>query len=232
MCAGDLVLRSHLSCNEDTKHVRLPLQDVIASRPHGLVYGSIWHGAPCVIKIHFGVSFRLFTEEVALRRLKGIDGVVSLEKMITSSTYSALVLTPRARTLATESKRMSRTAVIHVWVRVVNILRQVHARGVVHADISPDNVLLDGNQVIISDWDCAVPLHSTTPFRGKVQYASRNMLYAKARQTECPVTVSVDLEAVLNSAACTLSCAKYELQLCDNSSAYTKCINALKKYID
>lgn len=228
---GDFVLRSHLSFDEDAKHVSLPLQHTLASRPHGLVYASVWHGAPCVVKIHFGFSIRLLNEAAALRTLKGIDGIVTLEKIITTSNYSALVLSPRAKTFATESKRMPRSDVIRVWVRVVEILQQVHARGVVHADISPDNILLDGgDRVIITDWDCAARLHSTTQFRGKVQYASRDMLHAKALQTECPVTIAVDLEAVLNSAACTLSCPKYELKLCGKSSPYAACVALLQKY--
>src|SRR6185295_15102517 len=52
--------------------------------------------------------------------------------------------------------------VVRILREVVDALAEAHARGVVHRDIKPDNVLIRGNHVVVTDFGVAKAVSEAT----------------------------------------------------------------------
>ena len=55
--------------------------------------------------------------------------------------------------------------VAEIGVRVLDALSMAHARGVVHRDVKPANILLDGDRVVLTDFGIAAITSDTTRHR-------------------------------------------------------------------
>lgn len=110
-----------------------------------------------------------FRREVeALSVLDGLDGVVRVLATGQTSDGDPFIVMP----LMTQSlQRVIGTWGPMRWMEaarivadVAEVVHQAHVRGVIHADIKPENLLLDeANNVYVSDFGIARVLHPTTP---------------------------------------------------------------------
>lgn len=75
----------------------------------------------------------------------------------------------------------------HLWSAHVQTLRNhlsdVHAKGVIHGDLKPSNVIINGQDVRLIDWEHAIPIGqplASWPHRAvSLGYASARQLWAK-----------------------------------------------------
>ena len=63
-------------------------------------------------------------------------------------------------------QRMSARDVVRILHDVVDALAYAHARGVVHRDIKPDNILTSGMHALVTDFGVAKALSAASPVHG------------------------------------------------------------------
>jgi serine/threonine protein kinase len=87
---------------------------------------------------------RLRHEREVLRRLAGVPGVVQLADL-PQPPDSILLADVHAVPLTTRTPPWQPAAVCQLGLELARTLAAVHARGVVHGDITPSNILLTGD---------------------------------------------------------------------------------------
>ena len=118
----------------------------------------------CVIKCTDSAVSRLRKERELLNHVGEIPGIPRISDFVQSEGYDYLVLRHvPGRTwfeavdqIGAEASFLSNTK-LRSWTKtLIDTLENIHSRGVVHRDIKPDNLIVDGNDSVhIIDFDAA-----------------------------------------------------------------------------
>jgi serine/threonine protein kinase len=94
-------------------------------------------------------------------------GILKVENYgVTSLQKKALVVSPVGTPLK-ELRELPTDRLIHIFERVIQILRHVHAKGIIHGDISPSNILITkDDQVYVIDWGSALQKETLCQING------------------------------------------------------------------
>lgn len=85
-------------------------------------------------------------------------------------------LAARLATLRGEGRPMPVSEVVRITTRVCEVLANAHAKGVLHLDVKPDNVMLEPfGHVSVIDWGMA-RFHDPAPYRAQLALAGEVML--------------------------------------------------------
>ncbi len=108
---------------------------------------------PCVTKrFPPGFTPERNKENGALKRLNGVSGVPGLHK-----SYRRLLVMESAPGASLEGKQLSEEQALSVLTQLQATLAEVHSRGVIHADVKPDNMIFsDSGKLFLIDWGSAV----------------------------------------------------------------------------
>ena len=80
-------------------------------------------------------------------------------------------LAERLRSLRAAGRKMSISEALRVVTRVCETLANAHHKGIVHLDVKPDNVMLQGyGRVSVIDWGIA-RFHDEAPYRAHIEHA-------------------------------------------------------------
>ncbi len=107
-------------------------------------------------------------QEARVLALLQHPNIVAIEDTVEVGGLPGLILelVSEGRTLAsviTESRGlMSVSRLRHIGTQLIDALAAVHAAGIVHRDVKPSNVLLDGDRALLCDFGLA-KLHSSDP---------------------------------------------------------------------
>ena len=174
---------------------RLPLLDVLSDASEDRwVFESVYEQEPCVVKVERRTSPQIPSEVANLQKLAGICGVPTiLDHQIRQCCLLALKPVGRALT----ALQLVPKEVNDICRQIFQVLASAHARGVVHLDVSPDNIILtESNNAILVDWGVAVATGTPVGFVGKPCFAS-------ARRLGCQDTLAAlpeeDFEALLHT---------------------------------
>ena len=88
---------------------------------------------------------RRVQHEYGLLRLLRGDGVIGVREIIRDGSHVALIIENFGEALATwiAGRRFSLGEALDVGIELARILARIHAAGVVHRDINPQNILYD-----------------------------------------------------------------------------------------
>ena len=122
------------------------------------MYKGDWLGKEVAVKFYRKeFEFALQHEvEMLTRLLQGIQGIPTL--VHTNAAQRYLLMTPIGESLAF---RKSHGRLPYVFIQLVEILRGVHEKGIIHRDIRPANILLVKGEldtkphVVLIDWGFA-----------------------------------------------------------------------------
>ena len=120
------------------------------------------------------VTGRLEHPNIVPVHVLGVDGAgqpVMVMKRIEGVSWRKLLQDPShaawARLLSRHRDRLE--AHVEILLRVCDALEYAHARGVVHRDLKPDNVMLGAfGEVYLLDWGVALDVHAPSPGRAVV----------------------------------------------------------------
>ncbi len=124
----------------------------------GEIYSCTWQGRDLVLKIS-EIEVQLY--EI----IKEIDAVVP-RVGITETPWGPAVLMEKASSVASSPRSKED------MLAVFGALRQLHARGWIHGDVHPGNILLWHDMVVLSDFGLATPEGHTVRGRPPARYAS------------------------------------------------------------
>lgn len=147
--------------------IKLPVEDAASARRFG----------------------RLLHEAEVLVKLAGVRGVVSARALLQHAGAPALVLDDPGfrsldRVLAARG-RLSLEAALRVGVALARVLEGVHAAGVIHKDIKPQNLLVDDSwdQVVLLDFGIASALSEEATSAGIPEALEGTLAYLSPEQT-------------------------------------------------
>ncbi len=127
----------------------------------------------CAVKVQRGWPLTLAREAEALRLLSGCAGVPRVMAFSATSRTATLVTAPLGSPLGSP---ISLSQVQEVCLAVLDILQVVHARGIAHLDVSPDNVVVANRSVYLIDWECFNTIGVLSAFVGKPRFASQRLV--------------------------------------------------------
>jgi len=152
---------------------------------------------PCAVKVlrpdlaSVPTMVRHFFDEAAITRSIRHPGVVPTREAALSDTghfYQAMEFHAADRLDALLDKRghLTYDEVIVLTRELLGILRAVHAEGVVHLDVKPENLFVARDRILLFDFGSAmrvgVPEDGSTPLFGTPEYMAPEQ--AKGRETE------------------------------------------------
>jgi serine/threonine protein kinase len=149
------------------------------------------------VKLETGNERQIPTEASALRRLAGVRGAPRLIATGYGGDFDALVTEPIGVPLRDTS--LTPAEVIDLTQRLVQTLHEVHERGLVHGDVSPDNVVLHNGEPVLIDWGLALPLGTPIRFVGKRRFASARLLRSNELGDDVCVGPDDDFESALHT---------------------------------
>lgn len=146
----------------------------------------------------------IWTEAQALRRLSGVQGVISLIACEGTPDDPVLIL---ERIQGRSLKQVLRHGAItlkqalQLLARLADVVAFVHARGVIHRDVKPDNVLVvegpRGLRPVLIDFGLAVFVDAPTPWSGSQRISgSPHYMAPEAFIPEVPGGFGQDLYAL------------------------------------
>jgi hypothetical protein len=160
------------------------------------VYRAQVKSLSCAVKVEHGWPLTCAREARALRLLAGCLGVPRLVSEKRGVNSATLVTEPLGRQL---DLHLTPERARKVCMDLLEVLQGVHARCVVHLDISPDNVVEVGNSVFLIDWECFNTIGAKSSFVGKPRFASERLVDCGAHGT-VRVSEADDIESVLHVA--------------------------------
>jgi serine/threonine-protein kinase len=111
--------------------------------------------------------------ESELLQLADTPGVVRLIDLILSEDRVILVTEFVEGELLTNAKLPSRAAAVAIGIEIAKILEALHAKGIVHADIKPSNLMVtDEGRVVLIDLGTAQLVEEELPLSGTPAYMS------------------------------------------------------------
>ncbi len=132
---------------------------------------------------------RLLHEYQILCRLSAVPGVVQVRAMIKEAGSAALFLQdPNLRSLdriLAEQARLPLAAALRVALALCRVLEGVHATGIIHKDIKPQNILLnkDCSSVVLIDFGIASELAQEATEAGLPESLEGTLAYISPEQT-------------------------------------------------
>lgn len=141
------------------------------------------------------------TEIAAFSKLTGIKGVPVLYKWIEDENTFFFIMSYHKGPTADEiCKVLSTKEILLFAASLLEIVNEIHKRGVYHLDIKPENVILSRDGPILVDFGCAIT--STTaeieknklPFQGTPAYMAPEMV--KEEKTAAIVLPALDIWSV------------------------------------
>lgn len=126
------------------------------SRGHVFIARDAVHGSFVVLKTGQGVTDSVWHEEDVYGLLRGCVGVPSLLWSGMADGERVLALDVVGLPLSQLRFLLSPVELRDYAGQVVHALRMIHARGVLHCDIKPHNIILRESRVYIVDFGSAV----------------------------------------------------------------------------
>lgn len=136
-----------------------------------MVYCATFQSVECALKVQL---IGRFDQEIwALQTLAGLTGVPTLVFHAQLGSCAYLATTPVGICLLDVHWCLSASTIIDILLLVGKILKETHMIGVVHGDISPDNIILKtvgSREPFLIDWGQARPIGKTAQPGGKIGY--------------------------------------------------------------
>jgi serine/threonine-protein kinase len=108
-----------------------------------------------------------------------------------------LVEGPSVASVMSARGRLATTDVLRIGLAIADALSAAHAAGVIHRDLKPDNVLLEGDRVVITDFGVAATMQSDEPRATSAGGLVGTPAYMAPEQVEGgPVDARTDLYAL------------------------------------
>lgn len=159
------------------KLLSVELGRLLGTGAQGRVYSTL-EPMGCFIK-HYDDATDQGAELTILLALRGVAGVPAVLGSTTEDP-PAVLCSPVGASLSLS--RGDVPQMVRVARSCIGVLRDVHARGIVHRDLRLSNILLHGQGVLVIDWASATtvqdsPLHA---YQGAVHFAAGDVLAALA----------------------------------------------------
>jgi len=159
----------------DDSKVSLTVSDVLGSGTQGIVYTTLEYPT-WFIKCHR--EERHFRNEIAvLTSLRGVLGVVQLEAIDYSN--RVLAASPICEHLAAFR---GKAVMYDLAMQLLDTLRDIHGRGLVHRDARASNFLVklneggDAEQALICDWATSAELDEEEDYEGALHFTADSVL--------------------------------------------------------
>ncbi|CAD8146052.1 unnamed protein product [Paramecium pentaurelia] len=121
-----------------------------------------------------------------IRRLEGVQGVPQMLYFGKQDDFNVLVLQLLSKDLSSlikKQKKFSLKTVLQIGIKLVEVLDDIHQKGVLHRDLKPENIMIDdNNRFYIIDYGISkafmrkngthLPFKDRQPFIGTSRYAS------------------------------------------------------------
>jgi serine/threonine protein kinase len=137
-----------------------------------------------------------------LTRLKGVSGIVQLYEHVVLNNTTLLIIEYGANgTLLNQIMhnkfRNNYEDSVAVIRKLVVAVREMHKRGIVHADLKPDNIVMDeDNNPIIIDFDLAVNLGDSMNGRGSMSYMAPEIVKAYGKGSKLVYDQKIDIYSI------------------------------------
>ncbi len=130
--------------------------------PHGMVMRDVTSEQGNTVSAFDGTNkdmyekylSRFYAEAKALAKLKSIDGIVNVQDYFTENDTAYIIMEyvdgrDLKKYAADEGGKLSPSAALKLLKPVAVSLKQLHANGIIHRDISPDNIMVDSKGKVI-----------------------------------------------------------------------------------
>ncbi|CAD8046878.1 unnamed protein product [Paramecium primaurelia] len=121
-----------------------------------------------------------------IKRLEGVQGVPQMLYFGKQDDFNVLVLQLLSKDLSSlikKQKKFSLKTVLQIGIKLVEVLDDIHQKGVLHRDLKPENIMIDdNNRFYIIDYGISkafmrkngthLPFKDRQPFIGTSRYAS------------------------------------------------------------
>jgi len=190
-----------------------------------VVYCATLNSTECALKVQF---VRGMQQEIwALQTLAGLGGVPTLVFHAQFGPSSYLATTPVGICLLDVYWSLSASTIIDILLHVCETLKETHNAGVVHGDISPDNIILKNAgscEPFLIDWGQAQPIGKTAQPGGKKGY--RPAKYRSGEEIVCEP--SDDFEGLIRTCHALLHKPISDDDATRVTRCYTSCVQYLR----
>ncbi|CAD8047021.1 unnamed protein product [Paramecium sonneborni] len=121
-----------------------------------------------------------------IKRLEGVQGVPKMLYFGKQDEFNVLVLQLLSKDLSSlikQQQRFSLKTILQIGIKLVEVLDEIHQKGVLHRDLKPENIMIDeNNRFYIIDYGISkvfmrkngahLPFKDRQPFIGTSRYAS------------------------------------------------------------
>ncbi|CAD8135410.1 unnamed protein product [Paramecium octaurelia] len=121
-----------------------------------------------------------------IQKLEGVSGVPQLLYSGKEDDFNVLVLQLLSKDLSSlmkQQKKFSLKTILQIGIKLVEVLEDIHQKGVLHRDLKPENIMIDeNNKFYIIDYGISktflrkngahLPFKDRQPFIGTSRYAS------------------------------------------------------------